>query len=204
MRLLALLLSVLLLPAGPAAAAEIVGAVDRVVGVATATGPGGPVALAAEGPIHFDDLVTTGEAARLQIGFNDGTRLTLGERCTLRIDAFVYQPGSSGGTIALAIAGPFRYVSGAVGGGTKGEGRVVTPVATIGLRGTDFWGGEVDREFGVILLAGSVSVTTAAGTVVLAAPGEGTNVAAPDAPPGPVVIWTPDKVERALATVAFP
>jgi hypothetical protein len=33
--------------------------------------------------------------------------------------------------------------------------------------------------------------------------GQGTNIAAPGAAPGPVTIWAPDKVNRAIATVTF-
>jgi hypothetical protein len=74
---------------------------------------------------------------------------------------------------------------------------------TLGVRGTDVWGGPIDRRYGVLLLEGVVEVTNAAGSVVLRTPGEGTNIAAPGTAPGAVTRWPGDKVARALATVSF-
>ncbi len=72
------------------------------------------------------------------------------------------------------------------------------------MRGTNFWGGPVDGGFGVFLFEGAVSVTHAGATVNLTAPGQGTSFANAAVPPGPVVVWGRDKVNRAVATVTFP
>ena len=56
---------------------------------------------------------------------------------------------------------------------------------------------------GVFLVEGAVSVSNAAGAQILSQPGQGTNIAAPGAAPGPVTIWSPEKVSRAIATVTF-
>jgi hypothetical protein len=80
----------------------------------------------------------------------------------------------------------------------------MTPVAVVGIRGTEFWGGPIDDQaLGVFLIEGAVSVSNAAGQQILNLPGQGTNIAAPGAAPGPVTLWAPDKVNRALATVTF-
>ena len=76
-------------------------------------------------------------------------------------------------------------------------------MAEIGIRGTDFWTGPIDGQFGVLLLDGAVTVSNPAGVVVLDQPGEGTNIAGPDSAPGPVTQWPQQKVDRALAAVAF-
>ena len=77
---------------------------------------------------------------------------------------------------------------------------VTTPVAVVGIRGTEFWGGPIDDQaLGVFLIEGSVSVSNGAGQQILNLPGQGTNIAAP----GPVTFWPPDKVGRAIATVTF-
>ncbi len=81
---------------------------------------------------------------------------------------------------------------------------LTTPVANVGIRGTDFFAGPIDNQaLGVLLLEGSVSVSNAAGQRLLSRPGQGTNIAAPGAAPGPVTIWPQAKVDRALAAVAF-
>ncbi len=41
-----------------------------------------------------------------------------------------------------------------------------TPAATIGVRGTDFWGGPIDRQTGFVLLGGAIDVTVGDATVV--------------------------------------
>jgi len=81
---------------------------------------------------------------------------------------------------------------------------VTTPVATVGIRGTEFWGGPIDDQIlGVFLIDGAVTVTNALGEQVLDTPGQGTNISTPDAAPGAVTIWPADKVARAVATVTF-
>jgi len=55
----------------------------------------------------------------------------------------------------------------------------------------------------VFLIEGSVRVSNAAGERILSQRGQGTNIATPGAAPGPVTLWPPDKVSRALAAVAF-
>jgi len=40
-------------------------------------------------------------------------------------------------------------------------------MATIGIRGTNFWASEIDGGFGVLLMHGIVDVSNVAGTVTL-------------------------------------
>ena len=40
-----------------------------------------------------------------------------------------------------------------------------TPVADIGVRGTEFWGGPINAKYGVLLLEGEVTVSNQAGSV---------------------------------------
>ena len=79
-----------------------------------------------------------------------------------------------------------------------------TPIATIGVRGTEFWGGPIDDQaLGVLLLQGVVRVSNAAGARILNRRGQGTNIVTPGAAPGAITFWPQDKVNRALATVTF-
>jgi hypothetical protein len=73
---------------------------------------------------------------------------------------------------------------------------VSTPLADIGVRGTEFWGGPLDT-YGVLLLEGEVSVSNQAGSVVLAKPGQGTDIPSPLDPPGAPTAWPEEKVARA-------
>jgi hypothetical protein len=186
----------------PASAATGVGAVERVRGTCSGTVDGKTRTLTAGAPVHLDEELTTGPGARLAIKLGDDTVLTLGENARLTIDAFVFDPGRAS-ALQATVAGAFRYVSGVMPTGTSREATVATPVAVIGVRGTDFWGGPIDGGFGVALFEGSISVTSGGVTTVLEAAGSGINLPAAGGAPGEATIWPEDKVARALATVTF-
>jgi hypothetical protein len=81
---------------------------------------------------------------------------------------------------------------------------VRTAVATIGVRGTDFWGGYGLTENGldVLMLEGKgVYVQTEAGTVELDKAGLGTTVVAGGAPSASKGLGRRQKVQRAVATI---
>jgi hypothetical protein len=185
---------------GSAAFAQV-GEVERAQGLCHGTTGDSTVSLAPGAPIEFEQIVSTEAGARLELGFVDQTTLTLGENARLRIDRFVYAPQMTRTSIRLAAVGAFRFVSGARSAGS--DVSVATPVATIGVRGTDFWAGPIDGAYGVLLLDGVVDVVNGSGSATLDEPGEGVNIAGPDAAPGAVTQWPQDKVSRALAAVAF-
>lgn len=186
-----------------AAAATRVGQVSRILHTAQAVTEGDTHDLSANSDIHLNDVIMTGEDARLEITFTDGTLVTLGENASLVIDNFVYQPSANQSLVDLAIKGAFRFITGQAGRLSQSTIAVRTPFAIIGVRGTDFFGGPLDGQFGVLLFEGAVAVTNQQGEAVLDRPGQGTNIAAPGQPPGPVAIWPSDKVARALAAVAL-
>ena len=192
------------LAGSPAFAADVIGAVSRIQGEASGTIDGSSEMLGLDSSVFRNQIVATGANARLEVTFIDGTQLTLGERAEMILDTFVFDPDASTGTMTLGIVGAFRFVSGQAPTLAGAEVAVTTPVATIGIRGTEFWGGPIDDQaLGVFLTQGAVSVTNAAGEVVLDEPGQGTNIAAPGDAPGPVTFWPQDKVDRAIATVTF-
>ena len=136
--------------------------------------------------------------------FADNTRLTLGEKANLTLDTYVFDSAAGSGTIKFGLVGAFRFVSGQVSKLASADVRVTTPVAIVGIRGTEFWGGPIDDQvLGVFLIEGAVSVSNAAGQQILNLPGQGTNIAASGAAPGPVTFWAADKIGRAIATVTF-
>lgn len=189
-----------------------VGTVGQLQGGATVTrtSPAGgefTTALAANAPIYSDDILETGPAAKLLVTFADGTKLTLGPNADVLIDEFVYNPNSGPGPAnraALRVTGgAMRLVAGAVerAGGAQAVS-VVTPVGTIGIRGTDFFVEMKDEHLAVALFSGfEVAVTNPSGETVLR-PGEGTDIWGPAAPTQPLT-WGVDRVNRALALVTL-
>lgn len=194
----------LCLGADQAAAEEAIGTVSRIQGDASGTRGTATQPLGANASVYPNEVVSTGDGTRLEITFKDKTRLSLGEKVKLTLDTYIYNRAAHLGTIKFEVAGAFRFVSGRLSKLAKSDVSVTTPVANIGIRGTDFWGGPIDDQaLGVFLITGAVSVSNAAGTQILNRTGQGTNVAAPGAAPGPVTFWPADKVNRALAAVTF-
>src|SRR5579859_5624890 len=187
---------------GPCAAQDAIGTVSRIQGEASATHTGSTRALSLNASVFRNETVSTAATARLEVTFTDDTRLTLGEKAKLTLDTYVFDSAASSGTIKFDLVGAFRFVSGQVSKLASAEGSVTTPVAIVGIRGTEFWGGPIDDQaLGVFLVQGAVSVSNAAGQQILSRPGQGTNIASPGTAPGPVTVWAADKVNRAIATV---
>jgi hypothetical protein len=130
--------------------------------------------------------------------------LTLGENASVVIDRYVYDPDRQvGETILQATRGAFRFASGRIKAMKESKIAVSTPVADIGVRGTEFWGGPIEGQYGVLLLEGLVTVSNQAGSVTLSARGQGTDISSPLDPPGSVRPWGADKIARAVASVAL-
>ena len=187
--------------AAPAAEA-VIGAVARAQGSCAGISDGLRESLSAGSTVHLNETVSTGAGARLELAFEDGTHLTVGEKAEVLLDAFVYDPNAAS-RFHAAITGPFRYVSGKLAAGATRQASITTPFATIGVRGTDVWGGPIGSASGVVVFAGVVSVSTTAGTVILTGPGLGTDVLTPGAAPGAIERWSDAKVATALASVTF-
>ena len=143
-----------------AAAAETVGTVTKVENQARI---GGATAIVGT-PVHMNDDLRTGARARLEITFRDNTKLTLGENAKVVIDRYVFNPDQSTGEMAVkATRGAMRFVTGKIGQMRDHNVTVVTPQAALAVRGTDFWVGPIDGQYGALLLNGKVKVSGNAG-----------------------------------------
>jgi hypothetical protein len=189
---------------GDATAQEAIGAVTRIQGEASGTLGNTTRPLSQDASIFRNEVLSTGEAARLEVTFTDNTRLTLGEKAKLTLGTYVFNPAAGRRTIRFAVIGALRFLSGQVSKLMTSRISVTTPFAVVGVRGTDFFAGPIDDQaLGVLLIEGAVRVSNAAGQRILNRPGQGTNIAGPGTAPGPVTVWPPAKVNRALAAVAF-
>ena len=197
-----LLLAMLALPLG-AQAQTAAATVTRLQGSAHAVEAAGSRILAAGDPVRRGDRLRTGAGSRLQLRFSDGMELILGDGAEMVVSTFDWTPAMAMGSAELSLVqGAFLLESGAVGK-LPGHPLVVkTPLASVGVRGTRFWGGPLDAPLNVLLLEGRVVVTSPGGTVELA-PGQGTGIPAPGAAPMPPSVWDGDRVNRAVATVSF-
>jgi ferric-dicitrate binding protein FerR (iron transport regulator) len=145
-------------------------------------------------PIFLGDMLNTGISSRLHALLARKTSLRLGAETKVRIDQFIVDFGGelsldNGALLLDAPSGKF----------TKGL-LLQSPFALIAVRGTRFFAGDIDGTFGVFVVRGSVDVTAANVTVHLSR-GEGTDIAHPGDPPGPVKKWGKPKIDKAMAKV---
>ncbi|MBM3510964.1 MAG: FecR domain-containing protein [Alphaproteobacteria bacterium] len=185
---------------GDARTAAGVGEVERTKLSVNASLGGDRRALHPAAQVFLKETVETGDAARAMLRFSDRTQVTMGEKASLLVDEFVFASGGS--TVLKLVRGALRYAS-AAGKDPAREVRLVTSVATIGVRGTDFWVGPIEGAVGIVLLDGVVEITNAGGTVVLDEPREGTLVFGAAIAPGQPAIWPDERIARALATTGF-
>jgi hypothetical protein len=172
-RLLAILICILLLFSSRAMAGGAVGSVTQVQNQAQVGGRTAAVGTA----VYMNDQLRTGANARLSITFSDGSNLTLGENARVVVDQFVYNPSKSKGAVVLSAAqGAFRFAGGKIEGMQEKKVLVNTPSAALAVRGTHFWAGPIDGQYGVLLLKGRLNVSNQAGAVTLSRSGQGTDI----------------------------
>jgi hypothetical protein len=156
-----------------ARAESVVGTVSRVQNQAQV----GTEAAVVGTPVHMNDRLRTGPNARLQVTFHDSSSLTLGENANVVVDRFVFSPQKSSAEVALkASAGALRFAGAQDRTDAQKKHSVNTPVAALAVRGTHFWAGPIDGQYGVLLLNGKLGVSNRAGAVTLASPGMGTDI----------------------------
>lgn len=190
----------------PALAGGGIGEVAKVAGTVEGTPPqSSPRRLQAKDSVYFGELLKADQKARARVRFHDDTVLTLGDGARIRIDEMVYDPDAKSGNKAILtlLSGAFRYVSGSLS--HTGDVKIHTPIATIGIRGTDFWGIQSDKSLSVVLLDdGVVTLTTKAGTVTLDRRATGVTITDPDAALPVPVPFSDEAIAKAARTVAFP
>lgn len=162
---------------------------------------------AAEGDhIQAGDQLYSGDASRMEFEFADGTNATLSEFTRFSVDEYQWSESLEEPSAEFTLnQGAFRIVTGLITQVSSPRFAVNTPNASIGIRGTDFWGGYLDPGLiDVLFVAGehSIEISNSLGTAVLTTPGEGVTVADAQAP-GEVRVWGQAKVDRAVATITF-
>lgn len=111
--------------------------------------------------VVYQETVSTGEASAVDIRLIDESTLIMGELSELILDSLVYNPnrGVVEGSIEV-ISGIIRFST----SGVKMDVTIRTPVATIGVRGTEFDVLTKATETEIAVHEGTIEVTSALGT----------------------------------------
>jgi len=85
------------------------------------------------------DTIFTGAGGTAQIRMGDGGLMAIRANTQLRLDQYVFNGREDGNERSLLslVKGGFRAITGLIGNRNKDNYRILTPSATIGIRGTD-------------------------------------------------------------------
>ncbi|MFG3597337.1 VCBS domain-containing protein [Bradyrhizobium sp. RDI18] len=119
----------------PSVAPPVIGHVTKLTGNATAIRNGVSIILNQGETVHKGDVVQSGSDSTLGITFIDGTVFGLASNARMVLNEMVYDPdGSDNKSLLSLVQGTISFVAGATA--KKGDMKVDTPVATMGIRGT--------------------------------------------------------------------
>ena len=179
------------LVASQAIAADKIGAIAAVIGTVSIEREGKIVKVKPGSAVYQNDKILTGGSSRAQILLMDQTAINIGQKAELVLDKFVFNTDDD--EVALKVTkGTFRFISGKVATKTPEKVNVETPVATIGVRGTEFVG-QIDAiDTTVALLNGRIEVANDVSTQFVTNPGFGVTI-----DPTSGVISTPVKIPQA-------
>lgn len=157
--------------------------------------------LTAKAPVYLGDTIVSG-SGKAKIGLNDGTVVSVGENTRVRLS--MYQSTENGFTTRLyAWSGVLRLLVARIA--TGGHFEIESETAIAAVRGTD-WLMDVTAEMtGVAIISGVVAVSNPGKpetTVVLDAPGHGTDVARGAAPTMPHA-WGAARFAKTLERASF-
>ena len=114
-----------------------IGNAETVIGDAFIVRDGERIALEAGEPVFQGDIVETETGGSVKLRFVDETVFSISEDARLALDKMVFDPATSEGeSLFSMLKGGFLFISGQIAKTDPSDMQVVTPVATIGIRGT--------------------------------------------------------------------
>jgi len=121
--------------------------------------------------IVSDTVITTVDNSAALLKFEDGQIVTMQSNSTFRVREYRYDASKAENSsiIFSMIKGGMRFVTGLIGQQRKQAFRLLTPNATLGIRGTEFMVAMVDKSLYSQVQSGKISMTNAAGVTVLGA-----------------------------------
>lgn len=120
-------------------AAEPAGTVGYVKGVVSAkSNTGGSRLLAKDAPIYSTDSIVTGDTSFVVLSFKDGTKMTIRPKSVFVISNYSFKQSNNDKASFRLLKGGLRAVTGKINKNKTEKMRITTPVATMGVRGTDF------------------------------------------------------------------
>ncbi|PCI41482.1 MAG: hypothetical protein COB46_03715, partial [Rhodospirillaceae bacterium] len=123
---------------GTGVSEQSIGQVEKIEGTVTAIrADGTKVELQVGDPVYQGDILETSADGAIGVILADETTFSMAEEGRMVLDEMVYDPGTQEGSVSLSVMhGVFTFVSGNVAKTDPDAMTLTTPVATIGIRGT--------------------------------------------------------------------
>ena len=142
------------------------GTVTRLAGDASILSGDGKSRVPGQGaPVNQGDTAITGKDGQIDIRFSDESVVQLRPRSQFRVDEYVYggKQDSNAKSFFSLLRGSMRTITGMIGKLYKPAYAVITPSATIGIRGTEY-SATVEKGLHVSVEHGEISLTNRAGS----------------------------------------
>lgn len=182
---------------------HVAGTVTKIKASVIAVQDALPRPLMVGSPVYVGDVISTGTDARIEVRMIDDGVITLGERTVFVIIDYVFK-GSLGNAALRLLSGAVEAVTGGIGKLENRPFMVSTELATVGIRGTDFFVGFIHDELHVGLLGGAgVYVENPAGRVEITKIGDGTKITSLGTAPTEPAPWPKSMLEMTAEAVSF-
>ncbi|MDA9296163.1 FecR domain-containing protein, partial [Burkholderiales bacterium] len=156
-------------------AAKKIGVLSVVIGSVSIVRDSSSIKAETKSKVFEDDVIITGGKSRAQVLLLDQTAINISQNAELILDKFVF--GGDDDSVSLKVSkGTFRFISGKVATKNPEKVSVETPVATIGVRGTEFIGQIDAGESVVALFNGIIEVANDSYTQQVGVPGFGVTI----------------------------
>jgi len=196
----------------PAGLNESIGQIETLEGsVSAVRADGTATPLKVGDPVFQGDVIRTSDDANVGITFKDESAFSLDENGEIILDEMVYDPDTGEGSFTTSLAsGVFSFVSGQIAKSNPDAMVLSTPVATIGIRGTQ---GVLHQSRGGELKAalleepggftGELILTNSAGSLILNQPNQYSAILSFDATPGQAVVLNITQITGSFGTTSI-
>lgn len=160
-----------------------IGTVSLVEGKATILRNGQTLGANIGDKVENKDVISTQVNSKIKITFIDNTIVTIGKESSLNIEEYIFNTSTKEAKTELnVLKGAFHTITGEIGKVNPDKFKLKTKSASIGIRGTEFYGDEnriVCTQGRIIVLSNSVSVDVPSGNYINIFPNQRPSVPLP-------------------------
>lgn len=160
-----------------------IGTVSLVEGKATILRNGQTLGANIGDKIENKDVISTQVNSKIKITFIDNTIVTIGKESSLNIEEYIFNTSTKEAKTELnVLKGAFHTITGEIGKVNPDKFKLKTKSASIGIRGTEFYGDEnriVCTQGRIIVLSNSISVDVPSGNYINIFPNQRPSVPLP-------------------------